>query len=40
MLINNANSNIYNSDGLRLIHQVVLDKNFELVKLLLNSASE
>ena len=40
MLLNNANTNIYNNEGLRLIHQVVLDKNFEILKLVLNSASE
>jgi hypothetical protein len=40
MLTNNANPNIYNNDGLRLIHQVTLDKNFEILKLLLDSSSE
>lgn len=36
LISNEANPNIYNSKGYRLVHQIVLDKDFQALKLILD----
>ena len=37
LIQNRANPNIYNQKGLRMVHQITLDKDYELLKLLIDT---